>query len=96
MITLVGPGQRFKVKSGVAFVEEVASGVDEAKLIGRVKDVDQLKEMEAEHYADSVVLGDNAYTVVEGFVGEPVARVEKTEESNDDDIELLSRFFMTR
>ncbi len=97
LITLVGAGQQFRVKSGVAFVTEVASGQDDAALIGRVKDTDQLKEMGAEHYADSVILGDNAYNVVEGFVGEPVARVEKADDANNDsDIELLSRFFMTR
>lgn len=64
-------GQRFAVGSGVRFLAEVAGGADELSLVGRVKSADQLISMEAEHAGDSVVLGDNAYQVLEGYVLAP-------------------------
>ncbi len=63
---------RFKVQEGVRFVCEVTGAGDVHDLVGRVKDLDQLRRLGAEHIADSVVLGDTAYTVVEGFVGTPM------------------------
>ena len=72
VMTLKPERQRFKLKTAVRFLEELAGGGDEADLVGKVKDLDQLTELGGEHQADSVILGDNAYQVVEGFVGEPI------------------------
>ena len=71
-MTLQPNGQKFQLKTGLLFVEELAGGGDELQLVGKVKDLDQVVELGGEHAYDSVVLGDNAYTVVEGFVGEPI------------------------
>src|SRR5688572_23182529 len=65
--------QKFRLVTGVRFLSEVSGLPDEAKLVGKVKDADQLAELKAEHLHDSVILGDNAYEVQEGFVGTPVA-----------------------
>ncbi|MEM7447747.1 MAG: hypothetical protein AAF355_05845 [Myxococcota bacterium] len=70
-VMMVQDGLRLILKSAVHFVEEVTGSEDLSGLVGKVKDVDQLEILGAEHYADSVVLGDNAYRVVEGFVGTP-------------------------
>ena len=32
--------------------------------------MEQVQALSGEHYADSVILGDNAYQVIEGFLGE--------------------------
>lgn len=72
VMTLRPEGQRFQLKTAVRFLEELADGGDQAKLVGKVKDLDQLEELGGEHCADSVILGDDAYQVVEGFVGEPL------------------------
>lgn len=72
IMTLKPERQRFKLKTALRFLEELAGGGDEADLVGKVKDLDQLTELGGEHQADSVILGDNAYQVVEGFVGEPL------------------------
>ena len=64
-------GQSFSIASAVHFVAEVAGGGDELALVGRVKSSDQLVSMEAEQTGDSVVLGDNAYQVIEGYVLAP-------------------------
>jgi hypothetical protein len=65
-------GQKFRLVTGVRFLTEVAGQPDGPQLVGRVKDVDQLAQLKAEHMHDSVILGDNAYEVQQGFVGTPL------------------------
>lgn len=62
-------GQKFRLVTAVRFLSEVTGQADAANLVGKVKDVDQLAQLKAEHLRDSVVLGDNAYLVQEGFAG---------------------------
>ena len=66
-------GQRFELVTAVHFVNEVAEGGDAQQLIGKVKTLEQIVELGGEHYADSVLLGESAYEVVEGFLGMPVS-----------------------
>lgn len=66
--TLFLDGQAFALESAVRFVSEVAGGGDEANLIGRVKTHVQVEALGGEHVSDSVVLGDNAYEVIDGFL----------------------------
>lgn len=66
-------GYVFRVSAAVRFVAEVTGGADSARLVGRVKTREQLVSMSAEHTAQSVVLGDNAYDVIEGYVLSPQA-----------------------
>ena len=63
--TLFLEGQAFQLETAVHVRGEVAGGGDEQKLIGRVKSLAQISELGGEHCADSVVLGDIAYEVVE-------------------------------
>lgn len=65
-------GQRFVLTTAVLFKEEVSGEADEHALVGKVKDLQQLSELGAEHYADSVIMGENAYQVIEGFAGSPI------------------------
>lgn len=111
VMTLRPEGQRFRLKTAVRFLEEVAGGGDEPALVGKVKDLDQLGELGGEHCADSVVLGDNAYQVVEGFVGEPMFQHQPTptgsslaaaaqaavgeSDRSSGEIDLLARFFLS-
>jgi hypothetical protein len=69
--TLLLEGVGFSLTGAVHFVSEVAGGGDEPALVGKVKTLSQLAELGGEHCAASVVLGDNAYEVVEGFVAQP-------------------------
>lgn len=109
-MTLKPEGQRFRLKTALRFMTEVAGGGDALELVGKVKDLGQVEELGGEHYADSVVLDDNAYEVVEGFVGEPLfdeadmatgsslasaTRAAVGEESNTGEIDLLARFFLS-
>lgn len=65
-------GHRFVLTTAVLFKTEVTGTPDPHGLIGKVKDVEQLVAIGAEHYADSVILGESAYQVVEGFAGKPI------------------------
>jgi hypothetical protein len=109
-MTLNPEGQRFILKTAVHFVADLAGGGDAKQLIGKVKDLEQLAVLGGEHVADSVVLGDDAYQVVEGFVGEPIfdddsevsgasladaARAAAGEDPQSGEIDLLARFFLS-
>ncbi|RZO62189.1 MAG: hypothetical protein EVA89_09740 [Sandaracinaceae bacterium] len=104
-------GQRLELTTAVLFKEEVTGTPDAHDILGKVKDLEQLAEIGAEHYADSVILGDNAYQVVEGFAGTPVvedddavigdsmsaaARALTGERAGSGEIDLLARFLQSR
>lgn len=83
-MTLLPEGQSFRLDSALHFVEELTGGDDEKQLIGRVHSLESVVEMGGEHYADSVVLGELAYTVVEGFLGSPVSTEEWADATGPD------------
>ena len=109
VMTLDG-NQRFRLLSAVCFTEELTGEGDPNDLIGRVKDLETLSQMGGEHVSDSVILGDNAYTVVEGFLGQPVETEPDADASGSDlasamgaalgeqpassEIDLLAQFFL--
>jgi hypothetical protein len=65
-------GEVYRLVPAVHFLRQVAGDGDPLSLVGKVKTEPQLLGMEAEHSADSVILGETGYQVEEGFVGEPV------------------------
>ena len=99
VMTLLPDRQRFQLKTAVHFVDELAGG-DGAELIGKVKDLQQLEEMGGEHVADSVIYGESAYQVIEGFLGEPIWDEHATPPSGGpipgDNVRALARFFLGR
>jgi hypothetical protein len=111
LMTLKPEGKRFRLKSAFHFLSEVGGGGDAPGLVGKVKDADQLAGLGGEQYADSVIIEENAYEVAEGFVGEPVnepileiatgetlaaaTRAAVGDEPTSDELELLSRFFLS-
>jgi hypothetical protein len=58
-LTIASNGRHVTLVGAVHFVAEVAGAEDHHGLVGK---------------ADSVILGDNAYQVVEGFLGEPLPK----------------------
>jgi hypothetical protein len=69
-LTILPETRRFRLTSAVRFTAEVAEGRDPHDLVGKVKDLEQVAAFQGEHAAESVILGDNAYDVIEGFLGE--------------------------
>ncbi len=69
---LTTAGVTYQLKPAVAFTALAGSESDVHQLLGKVKSKAQLADLGAEHFEDSVILGDIAYQVVEGFLGEPL------------------------
>jgi hypothetical protein len=70
VLALGADGPSFQLSSAVLFRAEVASGDDALKLCGRVKTLAAVRELSGEHAPGSVVIGENAYEVLDGFIGE--------------------------
>lgn len=71
VLTLLSENRTVKLTPAVRFTKLIDdSAGDPNKLLGKVKTKDQLVELGAEHYLDSVIFGDIGYTVVEGFLGD--------------------------
>ena len=71
-LTITPAGRRFALHGALHFIAEVSGSGDPHGLVGKVKSLEQVQSLNGEHYSDSVILGDSAYQVVEGFLGEPV------------------------
>ena len=60
VLTILGEGKNFALTSAVRFMK-MEAGDDNAGLLQKVKTTDALKQMGAEHYMESVILGESAY-----------------------------------
>jgi hypothetical protein len=70
-LILLAEGRRYKVEEAVRIVAEVTGANDDRKIIGKVKPKRALEEIGAELLETSMILGENAYDVVPGWVGTP-------------------------
>ena len=68
-LILLAEGRRYKVEEAVHVVAEVTGANDERKIVGKVKPKRALDEIGAELLENSMILGDNAYDVVPGWMG---------------------------
>ena len=69
VLTILGEGKAFALTSAVRFMK-MEAGDDVSNLLQKVKTTDALKQMGAEHYMESVILGDSAYQVQQGFLAD--------------------------
>jgi hypothetical protein len=77
-LTTTPEGRRLRVESALRFVAEVGGGADPHRLLGKVKTQEQVQTLGGEHCADSVIIGDCAYQVVVGFLGELLPSLRRT------------------
>lgn len=107
-LILLAEGRRYKVEEAVRIVVEVSGANDDRGIVGKVKPKRALDEIGAEILETSMILGDNAYDIVPGWMGTPVgsfadhlqsaermkARGDRTDLGNapESDEELLKRF----
>ncbi|MBN1769616.1 MAG: hypothetical protein JXB32_00010 [Deltaproteobacteria bacterium] len=61
-----------RVEPAVYFLREVEGKPDPNELVGKVKTEEALALRGADHFRKSVILGDSAYDVVEGYLGTAV------------------------
>src|ERR1700722_2687684 len=71
-LLIKGEGRRYRIIEAVHVTREVSGADDPHELLGRVKTRAFLTELGAEVLESSMILGDNAYDVVPGFVGAPI------------------------
>jgi hypothetical protein len=69
VLTILGENKNFALTSAVRFLK-MEAGEDKAGLLQKVKTTDALKQMGAEHYMESVILGESAYLVQQGFLAD--------------------------
>src|SRR5438309_471528 len=62
VLTLLAEGRSFQLTSAVRFLK-MEAGEDSARLLQKVKTTESLRQMGAEQYMDSVILGESAYPV---------------------------------
>jgi hypothetical protein len=73
-MTLADDGRSFRIRPAVRFLRVSGDASDPNQLVDTVHDEGNLDQMGADHYMDSVILGETAYDVQSGFLGEPVGR----------------------
>ena len=71
-LTLKSEGRRYRIIEAVRVMSEVTGADDPHELLGRVKTRAFLNELGAEILENSMIMGDNAYDVVQGFIGAPI------------------------
>ncbi len=59
-----------RIAPAVYVSREIEGKGDPHGIVGKVKTIDAIAAMRADHYRDSLLVGDTAYEVVEGFLGE--------------------------
>jgi hypothetical protein len=78
IMTTLPEKRNFCLKTAVLFQNELTGAGDAPDLLGRVKDIDQISALGGDYSAGSVILGDLAYEVAEGFIGEPLPDTEES------------------
>ena len=71
-LTIRAEGRRYRIIEAIRVLREVTGTPDVHEVVGRVKSRAFLNELGAEILEGSMILGENAYDVVPGFVGAPV------------------------
>lgn len=71
-LTIKTEGRRYKIIEAIRVLREVTGSSDPHEVLGKVKSKAFLEELGAEVLESSMIIGDNAYDVVQGFVGAPV------------------------
>lgn len=84
----------YRLAEGVRVVREVSGEPDVNELVGRCKTRAFLKELGAEIVESSMVLDNNAYDVVPGFIGTPTGPAQSVSprQSLSSDEQLLAEF----
>ena len=70
-LTLPELGRVFRVIPAVRFLRVVGDDDDPHTLVDKVLAEQKLAEMGADHFATSVIYGETAYEVQQGFLGTP-------------------------
>jgi hypothetical protein len=88
-------GRSYEISEAVHVLRDAAGGGDANKLLGKVKTREQLMAIGAEVFEGSMIVGDDAYDVIPGFVGTPVgAPVDTAPNAEAGEEDLLAQFLI--
>ena len=76
-LTILEEDRRYDIAEALYVVREVGGSPDVHDLVGRVKPKDKLEAEGAEIFDTSILLGENAYDVVPGWLGVPIGSFEE-------------------
>ena len=68
-LIVLAEGRRYKVVEAIHVVAEVTGANDAHQIVGKVKPKAALEEIGAEIVESSMIIGDNAYDIVPGWMG---------------------------
>ncbi|MHB8878371.1 MAG: hypothetical protein ACYC8T_32145, partial [Myxococcaceae bacterium] len=75
----------------------LVTGADDHKLLSKVKTDEQLHALGAEHMSDSVLIGETAYEVTQGFITEVAPPPPgKAAKPASPDADLLAAFLLDK
>jgi hypothetical protein len=77
-LTLKAERKRYKLVEAVRVIAEVSGTPDPYDITGRVKTVGFLTELGAELLGESMLIAENAYEIVPGWLGQPLADAPET------------------
>ncbi len=96
-LVLRNEGRRYLISEAVHVIRDAAGGGDALGLVGKVKTLEQLTEVSAEVFENSMIVGEDAYDVVAGFIGEPMGAPEPSRPSSSvHEEDLLEQFLMQK
>jgi hypothetical protein len=76
--------RRYRVVEAVRIVREVAGAPDPLDMAGTVKTLAFVSELGAELLGDSMIVGENAYETVIGWLGTPLQAPDFAVDTSDD------------
>ena len=91
VMTLLPERHRFQLGTAVLFKSELTGAGDPHSLIGRVKDLEQIAALGGDYSEGSVIVGDLAYEVLDGLVGDPIDPPGAKANPDDDLTEAVRR-----
>ena len=107
-LTLRAERKKYRLVEGVRVLAEVSGTGDPYDITGKVKTVAFLSELGAELLGESMLIGDNAYEIVPGWLGQPKGEAvqaaapapspgpAKAGAPSQSDEELLASFFLRK
>lgn len=87
--TLTGNRVSYRLIPAFKFVKLTSGDSDTEKLIGAVKTKDDIKHLKPDIFMDSIIIGDKAYEVEMGYIGNLAG-----DDKELDDIALLSKYIL--
>jgi len=102
-LTILAEKRKYRIAEAVRVLREVTGQPDQNDIVGKVKSKIFFEELGAELLEGSMIIGDNAYDVIQGWLGAPTspfdqhAAARASQEFGDEpktDEDVLARFLL--